>query len=593
MEQFLNSKQYLKNEHGLERLLGLAAMTSNGLRKSTIYRLAESDICPEDSGPALCEAVQKTPYWETATELRSGCLKRLMPDRLAAALVFVALDLQEPLPSLPNWLLSPALQERGDFANILGRIAFDVGHIDAGASQRIELSAIEMLKQTPEIFSEIGDFFYRERLAFSAEFRSIILEIALAREGNEEVRIAALNSLAATFLDLNRLEAALRRSREAIRIYNGMPEDLAKKLTPDYLVSVTLEISLLTKLDRHDEALTRGASILDRHEQLSTNGAAFMVAFSGFLGSLSATLSESGKHDEAIEPLEYCLTLFQTFDENSDEDYRHQIASSFTSLANGYSTCGRHDEALFSAEQAEKLLRQLAYEKPEEFLHDFAVSLSNLSSKCLIMQIDDRALEYAEKAVEIFEFLAGLRPHVFHSSLAMSLNVLAGALRKKNLNEKSFLLNERTLEIYLSLNKNQPGAYMPQIALARHNLSLSYSDFDKHERALLEAQKAIELYRLLAEQQPRAMLPELAESLNVLAECFSRLERFEHALSASLEAVRILEPFFSDAPLAYFHGMHKAIETYLTLCLNLGLAPEGELVSSIVMTLSKLREVDR
>ena len=87
------------------------------------------------------------------------------------------------------------------------------------------------------------------------------------------------------------------------------------------------------------------------------------------LNNLAIRLSNLGRRDEALPPVEEAVTAYRGLAEHNPA-YRPDLASALNNLAFRLAALGRRDEALPLVEEAATLYRRLAEEYPERFTDD-------------------------------------------------------------------------------------------------------------------------------------------------------------------------------------------------------------------------------
>ncbi|MFC4063396.1 tetratricopeptide repeat protein, partial [Actinoplanes subglobosus] len=151
---------------------------------------------------------------------------------------------------------------------------------------------------------------------------------------------------------------------------------------------------------------------------------------------------------------------------------------------------GRRDEALEPSQEAVTIYQLLAEANPGAYLPDLAMSLNNLGIRLSELGRRDEALEPSQEAVTIYQLLAEANPGAYLPNLAASLNNLG--IRHSELGRRDEALepSQEAVAIYRRLAEANPGAYLPDLAMSLNNLGIRLSELGRREEAVAVFQAA-------------------------------------------------------------------------------------------------------
>jgi tetratricopeptide (TPR) repeat protein len=152
------------------------------------------------------------------------------------------------------------------------------------------------------------------------------------------------------------------------------------------------------------------------------NGSAgiFLGPLAGSLNRLGISLSDLGRHEEALEVTRESLKIYQELAATNAQAFLPDLAMSLNNLGAMLSDLGRREDALLAAEEAVDIRRKLAATNAQAFLPDLANSLETCGSVLLALG------ENARAARAFREGLGHLVP--FYQALPQSFGGLAGRL---------------------------------------------------------------------------------------------------------------------------------------------------------------------
>ncbi|KIC51042.1 tetratricopeptide repeat protein [Tateyamaria sp. ANG-S1] len=519
---FWYSRNVLKDEAGLQKLLALSLLTLNGLSKKTIYELGQAGLCAEKSGDTLLEAVQKTPYWTKRTEQVPGHLMRLQPDRPAAAFFYLALGMDdEPSPALPRWFAQTVAQEGDEISHTLSRISFDIAQIDTKASVDVEQTAIRMLDSSPSLVVKFGALTHKIPPVFSAGFTAEICERWLRFYDEGEQRGSLLYNLSLRQSDLGQLNEALASGDEAEKIFRRLARSDRGRFQKKHGMSLQNLAFLCGKVQNEEKALASATEAEKIGRSLvQENRESFYPEFANWLTNIASVLSDFGQHDDALVRLVEAIEILQELPEERREESKQQLAASYNNYANRLNAIGRIDEALVPSTKAVEIFAELATSQPDAFQPAYALLLGNLSNKLMRLERYLEALEHAQKAAEITKMLADARPQAFSFNLVHALISLAQCFQK----------------------------------------------LDRNTEALSKIEEAVSTSRDLAATQPDAFEPILALCLSVKASIFLQDGQFIDAVENSREAIERLTPHFNRNPEKHRAEVFQAGRCYWEAC---------------------------
>lgn len=250
-----------------------------------------------------------------------------------------------------------------------------------------------------------------------------------ALEGDLEAaqRADLLNGLAMRLRDLGRLDDALQAARDALEIRraiarSGKPDDLFELSTS--LNSIT---ALLRDLGEYEQALAAVKEAVRIRRALADGNPSFFRSLARSLNHEGITLRSLGHLVDALRSALESARIRTTLAQ--DEVGKAELAVSCNSMSVTLGQLGRHDDAREAAQAAVDLNRGLAETTPDKYRPRLAESLENLSSALEGLARFDEAVQVQEEAVDLYTRLAKKNRGAFQPVQAKSLDRLA-ALRE-------------------------------------------------------------------------------------------------------------------------------------------------------------------
>ncbi|MGW6709172.1 tetratricopeptide repeat protein, partial [Streptomyces sp. NPDC054956] len=239
------------------------------------------------------------------------------------------------------------------------------------------------------------------------------------------------------------------------------------------------------------------------------------------------------------------------------------------------SNSGRHDEALEAIEQAVELHRLLAHGGQAEQLAALAWALNSLSNALHWTGRHRTALEAAEESVAIFVAVVRNHPEKI-GSLAVAFMTLSLRLDQQGQTARGLELLEHAVDITRLTAEASPADFRPDLAGMLHNLGSQLSRVGRYAEALSAESEAVSIYRELMEQEPRAHIDDMANALDGLAVALGGEGRHREALMSSEEAVGFLRTGAEDNPGVYEPPLANAL-----LNLGVGFGESGSLREAV------------
>ena len=312
------------------------------------------------------------------------------------------------------------------------------------------------------------------------------------------------------------------------------------------------------------------------------NGSAgiFLGPLAGSLNRLGMSLSDLGRHEEALEVTSESLKIYQELAKTNQQAFLPNLAMSLNNLGMTLSNLGRREEALTAAEEAAEIYRKLAATNAQAFLPNLAMSLNNLGAMLSNLGRREDALRAAEEAAEIYRKLAATNAQAFLPDLAASLNNLGMTLSNLGRREEALRTAEEAAEIYRKLAATNAQAFLPDLAMSLNNLGNRLSNLGRREEALTAAEEAAEIYRKLAATNAQAFLPDLAASLGTYGSVLLALGEHTRAARAFREGLGHLVTFYQASPQVFGGLAGNLLQNYLKACQQAGEEPDEGLVAS-------------
>lgn len=537
--------------HGLGQLLALGVL-ADGLDEEDVRALAAAGVVEPSAGSPI-DRVARTPWW------REGRLRRLEPDRPAAAFVDAVLFPRDTFPQgraeLPHWLHLALKDRSSGLAQRLSRTLYDLAalNVEEGHdTSPLDGALATMLEAEPGRVHAYEALAYQEGSFWVASFTAAVTSQLLLRTTDSVERAGLLNNLAATLADLGRREDALDAAQNAVALYRDLARTRPGLFTPNLAGSLNNLANMLSNLGRHEYALDALQEALDLYRNLARAPQdAFTPDLAMSLNNLANVLSDLGRLEYAFDAAQEALDLYRDLARARPDTFTPDLAMSLSNLANRLSDLGRSENALDAAQEAVGLHRDLVRARPDTFTPDLAMSLNNLANRFFNLDRHEEAFDAVREAVNLYRDLARAHPDAFTPNLAGSLNNLAAALSNLSRHEDALDAAREAVGLYRDLARTRPDAFTPKVAMSLNTLANRLSKLGFNEDALDAARESIDLYRDLAHARPDAFMANVAGSLNNLASRLSSLGRREDALTAAQEAVDLYRDLARARPTAF------------------------------------------
>jgi tetratricopeptide (TPR) repeat protein/nucleoside phosphorylase len=445
-----------------------------------------------------------------------------------------------------------------------------------------------------------------------------------ARDGSDEIRAGLLNNFGLWQNALNRTEAALASTQEAVALYRRLaaarPEafshglavslnNLGKmqsalgqrtaglastleavfiyrslaKARPEALLPVLPDLALsLNNLSAMQEMAGQRQAALSSTEEAvkifrrlaKTEPERFQPELAMSLNNLGATQSMLGQREAALISTAEATTIYRRLAELKPDAYQPGLAGTLNNLGVTEKEIGRAEAALSSFLEGVAIYRRLAEARPDAFMPDLAKNLTNLGAIQGMLGQLEAALTSTLEAVALRRKLAEVRPDAFLRDLGTSLNNLGTTQALLGQKEAALASTLEAVALRRRLVEVHPEAFLPDLASSLNNLGARQSTLGQLDAALASTQEAVALYRRLAEATPDKFGPELAKSLNNLASGFQETGKVADALECAQEAVDILWPAYERYPTLYGDIMGPVLRTVANLLKALGQHPD-------------------
>jgi tetratricopeptide (TPR) repeat protein len=392
--------------------------------------------------------------------------------------------------------------------------------------------------------------------------------LAVVPHTDEALARAISSHVPAQHLDLDPAAAVL--SEHLVRL-TGVTAD------PDrHATDLTLLAIRLANAGRRDEAPAPAEKAVTIRRRLAAADPAEQLAgLAAPLNNLGSLLSRVGRPEEALACAEEALEIrrWRFFADPMPVDptaYRADLADSLNNLGNRLSELGRKEEALAPVEEAITIRRRLAEADPATHLPDLAMSVNNLGILLAGIGRWDESLCPAEEATDIYRHLAEVEPAAYLPDLAMSVNNLGASRSQAGRGEEALAATEEAVAIRRRLAEVNPAAHLPDLAMSVNNLGAFLAQVGRREEALTPAYEATRIYRRLAQAHSGVYLPHFAGSLQNLGASLSQVGRRDEALAAAQEAITIRRRLAETGPVAHLPGLAQSLFAYAWGCLDLG-----------------------
>jgi len=339
---------------------------------------------------------------------------------------------------------------------------------------------------------------------------------------------------------------------------------------------VYMERGDVAKADkRYQDAINQ----LNRLSERSPDQLLLREALATALLNRGELLAETNQLGEAESALANCIEVLSRLVAKSPEDNPNRL-SQLVSLASArgilgrtLTDLGRHNEAISEMNHAIGLSTELVEAEPNnpEYFDSRAAANVYLATALRVVGRTSDEVEAYQRARKDYESLVQVVPGVplFHESLAVTLTDLGGLLYKLgNVGEakQELAAAQRILEGLLAVFPNDPG-YLDELAVCRDIQSELLRDNGELTDARTALQQAIDIYRGLTQESGDTPVAKHFESL---ALCYSHLgqtlqlarehEAADDAFKAAIETLAALsETTPSTRDRLAFVRYHRAV----------------------------------
>ncbi len=570
------SKRDLGASSALEKLLALAVLTPDGLTKDSVFELAEKDICPGTSGVAMLEAVQRTPYWRKSEQDKPGHVVRIQPDRPAAALLYLALGLDdETSPALPDWLGVVATKTGEAFRDILGRVTYDLSQIESQASRTIEVQAVQMLCLNPGMAIILGHVAARPSTPFTANFTIKLIELLLSQTKVGVVKPSLLNNLSNALSESGRYEEALAASSEAIAVVKSSGDNNSLEYLKEVAGLLAVQSGRFADLGRyHDAVLTAEEAVEANRVLYSLHPLEFGPGLAKALHNYGQSQVDLGQPIEALKPLSEAECVFKELLENtsvlSSDEIASNLSTALIAKSNVLAVIGRPEEGLAPVQEALQLTRTIAEENPEIYQVNLARAMSTTSVRHYELRQLAESLDFAQNALRVFEHLSGSRPEAFSAELCDVCNNISNIYVGLGMPSEALPFCARALEIRKSHFKKSPAAYREKLAGSFVNLARILALMSRHEDAISPAQDAVLMLREITQEFPERMVNTYNGALYNFAKMHHELGKYEGAIDFVEAEIEWWENKLAEDPKRFAAIVMSIIGIHHKLCANAG-----------------------
>ncbi|WP_146228456.1 tetratricopeptide repeat protein [Streptomyces sp. CG 926] len=247
-------------------------------------------------------------------------------------------------------------------------------------------------------------------------------------------------------------------------------------------------------------------------------------------------LSNSGRHDDALEAMENAVALHRVLARGTQAEQLSALAWALNSLSNELHWTGRHRAALEAAEESVAILVAVVRNRPEK-IGSLAVAFMTLSLRLDQQGQTARGLELLEHAVDITRLTAEASPADFRPDLAGMLHNLGSQLSHVGRYSEALAAETEAVSIYRQLMEQEPRAYSGDVANALDGLAVALGGEGRHREALMSSEEAVGFLRAGAEDNPGAYGPLLANAVLNLGVGFGESGSLQEAVRYCREAV--------------------------------------------------------
>ncbi|NJC69950.1 tetratricopeptide repeat protein [Planosporangium thailandense] len=231
---------------------------------------------------------------------------------------------------------------------------------------------------------------------------------------------AALRNQARDLAVFGRHEEALHAAREALRLWQQMPQD-DLDVYQHHVGQGFQALSLaLSELGRFDEAQAATRSAAEIYEQLAVRDDSFETYLAGALHNLGVDLARTGKYEEAAASGQRAVDIYQRLLPR-DGSVEPKLAAALMSLGNHLSALSQQESAVVAGRNAVEIYRRLASKNTAVYGLQLGMSLYNLATTLFGMHERAESLKSAAEALDVLRHLAAADPAAYASSSTMML----------------------------------------------------------------------------------------------------------------------------------------------------------------------------
>ncbi|MEU4256150.1 tetratricopeptide repeat protein [Streptomyces fradiae] len=304
--------------------------------------------------------------------------------------------------------------------------------------------------------------------------------------------------------------------------------------------------------DRPEEAIAHHQQALELYSDLLEQGQyVYTDEHASTLNNLAVTLSDLGRHDEAMVLAQQSVELREELHERVPEDrLLPQRASAFHNLGLCLLELGRPEEALPHCQRAAELYREMYKREPGRHTSNYVRALANLGTTLSGLERFQEALDAFQQMLDLSRGLFEEDPAkhtTLHAHVLYNVGATYGELKRY---EEALELMRRALELREELHgQNDPDErYLHGCAEAQYNYGLSLIMQGKRQKAFEQTQQAVQLYRRLHERDADEYADPYADALINLASCHMDLEAAEEALACYRKAVDLKQAVYERDP---------------------------------------------
>ncbi|MEU0797309.1 tetratricopeptide repeat protein [Amycolatopsis sp. NPDC005961] len=444
----------------------------------------------------------------------------------------------------------------------------------AGEDQ-LEVALLAMDRANQDIPDAVTDLLVTLVDADPSRWRAVLV-VAAKRAG---VALRALTRLADrpnNPLPLDELSAAIPSSSPSLfelgLIVDERRLDVARTAADEELTRRLIDVHhRAMKAGDLPRALSCVVEAVDRLRDLAAEDpATYLVQLAGALNNRGAILTNLGRHEEAVEPIQEASGILG---ELADPAARSQFALSMANLGHLSSMLGRHDDAAWYCHEAVELLQDLAACDPAEYRAKLAASTQILASVWSRMGQFDKALACSAEALAIRRSMVADAPH-YLPELAEALSNVGAMLLRTGRYAEALEHCAETVQLYRELAASNPASYRPGLALSLYNLGGVFTKLGRAEVALDHNLESVRIYRELSSRIPAIHQPDFAMSLNNLASAFLGIKDYERASLTSREAVANYR-YLARRSTAWQPGLAMSLSTLGAVLIGMDSHDEG------------------